>query len=442
MRKILAIMLASALMTFSGCKKNSLDEMEEPENIFIGNKELCFIHPDRYNCGCDEQSLTKITEGMEVGGVKFSVVSEKYIGINLWNGDDVIPDAAVIENCDFSGYPALWIANQSKLTKKKTVTFRNCKFNGFRNGYVLDKIKDSQGNVIKEVEKENLLTAKFENCTFQGGIFEVNISLKRCLIKETYGDGCNPLKNFEVIECYFADLLPGPRGGTAHVDGTQTYGRKNISGGNILFKNTRMEIPFLFFDENEALKAEHGDAHYVNACIMFQLEYGDVSNVTYQDMMLNGGGFTIYIQPASAKHPDAGIVQKNINFKNIKVGCNHRWGKASNPDGMIYPNRDPKVDLSDIKWQDKLYVTSIYREGSKTYIVVSNDTNLEKTLRVVADNQEYEFKIPKNLTTEEMQQNTKLRFKDLPLDLIQVIDGAKSSITCYDGDTEIASARF
>ena len=91
----------------------------------------------------------------------------------------------------------------------------------------------------------------------------------------------NPLREFHAKNLYVYDLAHGPLSGELHLDGIQIYGdqrsRKNevngkwisqVETGEIHFDNVRFEIPSINFGaENKA---------YVNACVMFQLEFSDV----------------------------------------------------------------------------------------------------------------------------------------------------------------------
>ena len=229
-----------------------------------------FLYPDKYNTGCDETiPLTKIQIDEVIDDVVFSLqLSGTGIGVNGWKGDSQIPHDAVIENYDFSDY-TLYSGNQQKLTEEKTITFKNCKFKGVRNDP-----RSENGMKIKLV---------FDHCTFTGGVSETNITLYRCYIKEVYGDAMNPLRNFTFEESYVENLLPEADKKGTHVDGTQTYGRDYLTGDNIVFKNSRMEIPNFYFEYYEPGITYSA----VNACLMFQLEYNDVNNVTYENMKLN-----------------------------------------------------------------------------------------------------------------------------------------------------------
>ncbi len=450
------------LIMFAGCRTDAdFDEAyNEMKSAAAGGK---FIYPDRYNTGCISCGLRRVKAGDVVSGVPFTISSGDKISVNFWSrGNDTFSDGAVVENCDFTGYSALWSSNYGKLTEKRTLVFRNCLFNGVRNDAGTDA-------------SPNLFYIVFENCTFNGGVNSSNITMKRCLVRETYSDGCNPLKNFVCTDSYFENLLPSLRGGTCHVDGLQIYGDSHaynlgtetspgrqrgkslaecrMTGGEILFDGVRMEIPSFNFAGSEALKSREGDLHYVNACIMFQLEFYHVNNVTFRNMKINGGGYTVYIQPPvkQAKNTDQSIAvtQSNIVFENIQVGCNHKWGKetnrdgSENPYGMIYPTYpDSGADVSDIKWQKNLYVTSVFHYNGRTCIVVTNDTARERKLTVSTEEGTFDFFVPANCSSDVLNGNRNLKFSMLPVDRVIELDGRLNFIKCFEGDAVLADVQL
>ena len=141
------------------------------------------------------------------------------------------------------------------------------------------------------------------------------------------------------------------------------YGYSDSMVKNVLFSNCRFEVP--------AVQSTTSTSS-VNACIMLQLEYNDGDNINFEDCILNGGGYSIY---AWTKFDNLKLT--NVNFKNIRVGDAKLYGN-------IYPKIGENVVFKDVTDQDALYVSSVWNDGTKIHVIVSNDTDEERILRVVS----------------------------------------------------------
>lgn len=394
--------------------------------------------PDKYNCGADENiSFKKINNDSSINNV--------YIKIDTRSGKDYVitsylpagapslPKASVIENYDFSD-GNFRILNPDRYDEEKTVTFINCKFKSFKNCGPYDN---------------NKLSFNFEHCSFFGGVNEINISMNWCKIGHFASDAMNPLKNFTAKNCFIYDLMcEGNTNGT-HIDGFQIYGRGDTKGGNILIDNVRFEIPSIYYE---------GNTSAVNACVMYQLEYGDVSNCTFSNLICNGGDrwYPIYLKKTKCKTDGKYYLQgqefpeNNIVLKNVKV--------SNNFGTIFYPTEHyDKAIIENVEHLDSLYVSSIFLEDGKTHIICSNDTCYDKELVIVTNKKKYIFDMPhcpsnwallgktgnkavpnESLKDKNGREYISYRYEDLPFDVDFVIEELPDYIKCYDGDILIA----
>lgn len=399
------------------------------------------IIPDKYNTGARPDTVfQKLTSEGAINDVYIKLREDKekpdnscyIITSYVPKTAPYFPNEVTIEDYDFSDKKFV-IYNPEKFDCEKTVTFKNCKFKGFANCGPYD---------------ENKLSFVFEHCTFTGGVNEVNITLNWCKIGGFARDGMNPLKNFVVTNCLICDLVPeGNQNGT-HIDGFQIYGRDSTIGGNILFNNVRFEIPSIYFE---------GNTSAVNACVMFQLEFGDVNDCYFKNLICNGGGkwFPLYLSLGKEnKKTGKYFNQKNINLINIDV---------SNNFGTIFYtgsyNEDAKVE--NVKHLENLYVSSVWKDDKNiTHVICTNDTSFDKILTVKTDNGDFTFEIPhcpsnwalggeidkkvnpdEKLVDKNGRSYKTYRYEDMPFDIDCQITTNVNSLTCYDGEKQIRNVK-
>jgi len=432
-KRYLTFLLFVLLISMIGCKSST--EEEYYSNIGF----LYSAIPDKYNCGANESTaINTLDEDGLLNGVyikidkrdtKFYVITS-YVPKNT----PELPASVTIEDYNFSDAD-FRIYNPDRYSEKKTITFKNCKFKSFKNNGAYD---DNKINII------------FEHCSFGGGVNEVNIELNWCKIGHFPTDGMNPLKNFTVKNCFVYDLAcEGNKNGT-HIDGFQIYGRGNTKGGNILFDNVRFEIPSIYYE---------GNTSYVNACVMYQLEYGDVSNCTFQNLICNGGGkwYPIYFKKTKCKQDGTyykkgeAFPESNVSLKNVLV--------SNNFDKIFYPTEHyESADIQNVTHLDKLYVSSIFKtDDNKIHIICSNDTRDDKELTVITDKETYRFEMPhcpsnwalggekgnravpnESLVDKNGIPYKSYTYKDLPFDVDCIISGDVKTIKCYDDQTLLA----
>lgn len=406
----------SLLILLSSCSFNSNSSRKLPY----------YAIPDKYNTGADEKTtFNYLHQTGTVNGVYIRKNDDFYI-ISGQNPKDApsLPVEVTISDYNFEDR-TFRVYNTDKVSKKTTITFNNCKFGGFRNNGPYNS---------------NKIFFIFNNCTFSGGVNEVNITLNWCKIGGFPSDAMNPLKNFKAYNTFVYNLVPYGNDKGTHVDGFQIYGRKDAHGGNIDFENVRFEIPSIHFE---------GNTSAVNACVMFQLEFGNVNNCHFNNLICNGGGkwFPLYLTKGKKVNGHY-FSQINLSLTNVKV---------SNNFGTIFytANYDDRARVQNVEHLDKLYVSSIFKgDDSNIHIICTNDTSIDKTLKVSTDKGEFAFEIPhcpsnwalggeidgkvnptEALTDKNGRPYISYRYEDMPFDLDFIIPGNCKSIICSDGDT-------
>ena len=400
------------------CSLNKDDKVPKSDRYLKKNNFL-FLYdsiPDKYNTGHDKYTTFSTLDSDGYAGKVYIKIRKDdtqkktlYILTSYSDNLNNLPNDTTISNYDFSD-AGFVIYDPQRYNSSKIIRFINCKFRSFSNS------RSAAGNKI---------TVYFEYCSFTGGVAEVNIHLNHCSISGYVGDGMNPLHNFYVNNTFIYDLLPYANQNGVHIDGFQIYGRQDYEGGNIRIENTRFEIPSIHHE---------GAGSYVNACVMFQLEYGNVNNCIFQDLICNGGGkwFPIYLTKGK---PAGKWEQKNLTLKNVKISDNF---------GTIFytSNYDENAVVENVEHFNELYVTSVFVDNAnKLHVIVTNDGHLDKIMKVITDIGSYEFNIPhcpsnwalegeidtkvnpkESLVDINGRNYTTYRYKDMPFDIDCIID--------------------
>lgn len=425
------IIIATISLLATSCHKSDNDpEISLSEYELINGKQFVYhAIPDKYNAGCDEAtSFNHITENGLAGELFINVGNDDKKGksytITSYSSNlDDLPKEVTVRDFDFSDAD-MSVVHPEKFANNIKINFVNCKFKGFYNGGPYN---------------ENKLSFTFDYCTFTGGVKEINISLNHCKIGGFIGDAMNPLKDFTCINTFVCDLLPDANVTGTHIDGAQTYGREGVEGGNIKFDNVRFEFPSFHYD---------GYKDECNACIMFQLEFGNVNNCSYTNLYCNGGGkwYPLYLTTGA-------FVQKNIVMKNVKV--------SDNFGAIFYPTTyDQNAKVENVDHFSELYISSVFAQNNKLHIICSNDSHLDKTLIIKTESKEYTFDIPhcpsnfalngeidgkvnpnESFTDKNGKKYTEYRFKDMPFDIDCPIDLTTGNIMCFDGDKMVLEVK-
>lgn len=373
-------------------KQISISEIED--NMFVQGEYDLKVIPDKYNTGC-HGDLYKVNGDKELNGITTAYSGGSLI-LDFYYRNQTASEDIVLENYDFSDYP-IAIYHEDKIKNRKIkIIFNNCKFSCFSNGR----------------PKSDVFSYEFNDCSFTG-FHGSNASFNRCRFGGSYNDGLTPFSSITVKDSYFADFTSDDsKGSGLHSDGTQMYGYSDSMVKNVLFSNCRFEVP--------AVQSTTSTSS-VNACIMLQLEYNDGDNINFEDCILNGGGYTIY---AWTKFDNLKLT--NVNFKNIRVGDAKLYGN-------IYPKIGENVVFKDVTDQDALYVSSVWNDGSKIHVIVSNDTDEERILRVVSGTVVTEYVIKPCLGGFKLRyENFDTPFEEFPFDIDISIDSKADYVVCFD----------
>ena len=392
-KSLLAVVFGLALTALISLNSNT--EAYAATSIEYTDYDYAII-PDRYNTGADEYGLEKVTvdDAAELTsryGLPFKKSSDTRLVINFQNRPSVSGEF-YIENVDFSSQ-SFRIYNAPACNNYVRIVFVNCKFSGF----TTSGIKDESANV----------TFECRNCTFQS-LSISNTDLYNCYVAGGQSDGIRAFNNVNVVSCYIADksLTNDDANAGNHTDGTQIYGTSGSTCGNIHFENCRFELPQM-----------SKSTAYVNACLMLQIEYCDADDITFNNCIINGGGYSIY---AWSKNDAYELT--NASFSNIQIGCNSRYGN-------IYPKIGKNVSFYDIDNTGSLYVGSVWEEADGLHLSVTNDTNQVRTLTVYTDNGEQQFTIGACPLHDET--TVGMTFADFPFD-IDIAVGYAEWAVCYD----------
>lgn len=407
--------------------------------------------PDKYNTGPRSYvTFNKISQSGYISENVYLMIrtdTNQYCLSASKNKVENFPDKVVISNYDFSDYDFV-VQNSNRFPCNKYIVFENCKFKGFRNDAAS---KD-----------DSRIYFTFNYCSFSGGVSSSYLTLNNCKIGGFTTDAMNPLREVYCNNLYIYDLLHEGNTNGTHLDGIQIYGdqrsRNNVidgywvsqvETGEIHYKNVRFEIPSIHFE---------GNTSAVNACVMFQLEFSDVDNCSFEDLYVNGGGKWYPLYLGTYKNADRSVngkwSHKNLVMKNAMV--------SNNFGTIFYSNTYDATLVENVEHHDCLFVTSVFKDSSGTaHIIVTNDTNSDKELMVFTDKGVHNFKVPhcpsnwalggeidkkvnpnESLADLNGKSYLSYRWADMPFDLDYTISENPKYILCYQGKKQIRYVSF
>lgn len=373
-------------------QEESVTNPEQGESIIVPGEYDYRVIPDKYNTGCKGE-LYKITGENEINDIVLAYSGGSLVFDFYYRNKDV-SGTVVFEDFDFSNY-SVSIYHETMVTGKTIkLVFKNCKFKSINTGRLASEV----------------FAYDFYNCSFKR-FYGSNSSFHNCWFGGSYQDGVTPFNNVLVEDSYFSDYASNdPNGNGLHSDGTQIYGHADSMVENVVFSNCRFEIPAVHTTKSTSA---------VNACIMLALEYNNGKNIHFKDCILNGGGYTVYAGK------NTGFTLEDVSLENIKIG-----------DAKLYGNLysvDEDIVFKDFKDQDVLYVSSVWNDGSKTHVIVSNDLAEDRVLRVVTGTTTQDFTIKKCLGGNLLRyDNYDTPFEDFPFDIDISVDSKADYVLCFD----------
>lgn len=361
--------------------------------------------PDKYNTGCDVSAITTIVSvAGTYNGVVYGTTGGTRRSLDFqFSANSSLGDTVLIKNTSFPD--GLQDINTGVLAR--TITFRNC--------YFVGRYHIPAGNNNAYI---------YENCSWAycSPSFSTfyNCSGFRT---DGAGDGMNPFKNVTAYNCYFYDLVHLTASTNVHCDGIQIFGYTGVNAENIHFYNCRFETP-IFPIEGQATGT------YANAPIMIQMESSNGIDISFENCYINGGGYSIY---AWAKN--VGTTLTDILLKDIRIGQAHQFGDLYHPEDL-----NPEVTMDNVTDTNKLYVGSVWKDGSNNvHLSVTNDTSDVRNLVVYTNLGFQFFQIPACFRSADIMQapiTTYYSFADYPFDLDKNI-GVVDYIVAFDGSVSL-----
>ena len=413
MKKIINILLCSIL--YVAMCSNLAFEVRAEEQTGLEYQHTIddyIIIPDKYNTGVPAGTeLIPFTEETVVEGTVLSddggsapvityMADRDYDVINQLK-NKTLASETMIEGYDFSSKKII-TTNTKNFTEKKTIIFKNCKFNEFQHN---------------DIPIGNLYFV-FENCTFIGDVSYSNITLNKCYITTKSTDGINALANYFVNDSFIANLLSEPSQTGLHVDGVQIYGYEGVDAENIHFNNVRFALPDFYYDGTATTGT--------NAAIMLSMRYSDCDNISFKNITIDMGGHWYPIYNDDMEQ----WVETNITFKDIRVSDTY--------DKIFYSKYNEEAVVENVNLNSKLYVSSVWKDSNnKTHIVCTNHTKTDKTLKVMTDLGEYSFDIEASPTQKELFEDAYLSYTydNMPYDKEFVINEDVQYVVCYDTES-------
>ena len=346
------------------------------------------VIPDKFNTGIQipESSLIPITTLVPswTGYITSQVISA--LGTN------------VIEGVKFEGQTTF------KTATGQGVTFINCKF-----------VAKSSSNyaMIFNGDWSSSLYAHFINCEFSGYQSaaiqppESNLIVKNCKIHDMGSDGAKGgFDDGGYENCYFYKL--GLSSG-AHADGIQTTGSQE----NFYIRNCRFDVP----KTSECVS---------NAGLFYIQEYPAV-DCEIRDVLIFGGGYSFYLGYKDG-YEETGTITDLVS-SNIKIGYGDHYDIFRCNDSQ-YSNY---TSNGTVTRQDKIFVSSVFKDTDGVKVVATNYTNSDRTLVCVTDVDTYTFTVP---ALPAYADSLSTPFADFDFDNVYTVQG--TYVICYD--TSVADA--
>ena len=383
------------------------------------------IMADKYNTGCDESQLTIFSESTtnvydDTHTYYFTISLQQNATYGAFNfqtlksqlaqnppSDDLyftFNNIDFYENCNQKSLRMLNTPSETEMDYHKIYcVFNNCKFPCPTSGTTFNTVKENY----------------WYNCTFPKGYYEVGTPqvFYDCQFLNTNYDAID-LSDAELHHCY-VEVASEYTTDTNHTDGFQYWGLQDDHKGIIKIYDTRMVNPKIAWT-NVA----------TNTCLMMQPESSSIGELYIDGLCTNGGSYSVYFNPSS------GLAIENAIIKDFRVGCTAVYGGIQ---PYPSPNFNPYTDCIKFDYGavQNLWVGTVRKNttSGKYEVCVSNDTNVERTLKVIDNNGgTYTFTIPKCLTYDESKVLTDITLNDYPFNILKecgTIDGLLW-VKCYD----------
>lgn len=361
------------------------------------------IIPDRYNTGLltDKSSLTQPTSNL---------ISALCPGSSAVIEGKIFNNGIVIDSID---------------TTKKIV-FKNCYFEN-EAPYIIDvSAQKPSGYDSTTIYWWLHPEIEFEDCEFCRGYSCVTpvlyLAYRRCKFHNMAAD-CFKHEVY-AYDCYVYDIGSGVSGNMMGIDGLPVHadGIQGTNGENIILSNVRFEIPWCA-------------NHLPNCSLFFKHTQANTNlNLDVKNVITNGGNFDLHIEKSGG-----GTITGSVQFERGASA----WTAINRTVAGV------SAVPTDI---DKVYVGSVWKDGNKAYLSVTNDTAGARNFTIKTASKEYTKSIgamamPTRGTGESGETITvppTTAFTDLPIDVVYEVDISASDewIQVYDGGTLVRTQFF
>lgn len=410
----------------------NVDFVKGPEKVLLTeNAYDTSPIPDQYNTGCDENKLIKAK----------SWLASNDTGL-VWRDDNknsatihdimldfrsalknITEDNAdiLIENVDFTDYVGLRTMMPNAFDKDFPVriTFKNCKMYSFTSPQTFKDDAD--------------IEFIFENCTVYrisadkteiircrlGGATQFrteNLAGWRALTdgssKGIYYSISSPVSakgNMVIKDCYIYDTVDDTSDLGSSKSG-RAYGIQIYQTHNITIDNCRVEIPRIPFEYSNGLPWA---ALYTNRAN---------TGIVIRNSIFNGGG---------------------DNYTQVELGTDISIIGCKTPD-KYYNGIHWRVP-TDVDWDwsiiDRIYVTSINKEGSEIKIHATNETAGDRELRLVTNLGVTKVMVPKFVQGDDLQGEPSFKATNIDYEVCIPSDGVEW-VACFDNDSQLRFVNY
>lgn len=352
------------------------------------------VIPDPYNTGCDLSQEMYLPDTYAASG-EIQSRENDYV-MNL--GKDVFSQEKITFENLYVLDKQVFLANSNAEYPNGTIEFVNCYF--------------GQGIKIPSDCQKKLI---FSNCDFLAKpVSAVNAEFNSCKFYKSIGDGLQIHYNVKLEDCYIYDNGYG-NADEYHADGIQIAGFGSVAAHDIYIDNTRIEMP--------RCAPEYGQ----NAALFIKMDYARGYDMTFQNMIVNGGTYTVYIMPHNYQ-------LNNLSFENIKAGYTHLWKNWLN--GFDSEEADYGWNGStndNCGYQNQVYVSSIIKkEEGEVSLCITNETDSSRQIRIETDKGESFIDVPAVLKYDEIEAADAV-FDECNIDMLFEVM-AYQYVKVYDGD--------
>lgn len=358
------------------------------------------VIPDFYNTGAD---LTKAMVTPDYYAQEGYLEKREKDYVMKLQSSSFDEETLLFENIFFADLP-LFLANNNQVSPTGTIEFRNCYF--------------AEGiNLPNDIQKQLI----FRNCDFlTEPVSASNSQFYHCKFYQSYGDALQIGANVVLQDSYiFNNGLGDPE--KYHSDGIQIAGFGHADAYNISIDNVRIEMPRIH-------------PHYgQNSAMLIKMDMANGYDMSFKNMILNGGAFTLYIVPTDYE-------MKDLHFENLRFGHTSQWGPVYTNESLGNVDGWAGQEVINCDMQSTVYISSVRKEAENFIFCATNETESSRKLRVETDLGVTTIEVPPVLTVKQAQQE-KASYEEMNIDLPFEV-AAGSWIKIYDGKELIRYKTF